>query len=71
MNPCAYSGICEATRTERDVLAYKLTIAVEALEEIMKIGTTSDGNTNECMIAYCALGKIESGTKTVEKEELK
>lgn len=30
----------------------------EALEEIMKTGTGSQGNTSECMIAYEALEKV-------------
>lgn len=32
--------------------------AVEALERIMKAGTTPDGNTAECHIAYEAISKI-------------
>lgn len=39
----------------------KLEIATAALYEIMRIGTTKDGNTPECMTAYLALGKIETG----------
>jgi hypothetical protein len=40
-----------------------LELAIEALNKIMKLGTTGDGNTQECMIAYEALSKIEKEVK--------
>jgi len=44
----------------------KITIEIleSALYRIMKEGTTGDGNTPACMIAYTALQSIESGSES-------
>lgn len=50
---------CCLLEDERDAYRKCLKVAAEALHAIMAKGTTGDGNTPECVLAYEALGKLE------------